>query len=234
MPEGLSAAEVGGEIREHARHGAGQHARGPHERAIAISEALLLSIVAIIAAWSGYSAAKWSTESSLDLAKASATRTEANREFQQALTYRVGDALTFNAWFGAHQSGDKNTERVAAKRFRPEFRPAFTAWLATNPFSNPSAPAGPQVMPQYHATGEARSKALDAEADAHYAEGEKAAETADKYVRTTVILASILFLVGISTQFPLRGVRYGLIGVGAVLLLFAVEQILQLPGPPGS
>jgi hypothetical protein len=29
-------------------------------------------------------------------------------------------------------------------------------------------------------------------------------------------------------------VRYSLIAVGAVLLLFAVEQILQLPGPPGS
>ena len=48
----------------------------------------------------------------------------------------------------------------------------------------------------------------------------------------TVILASVLFLVGISTQFSLRGVRYGLITVGAALLLFAGEQILSLPGPP--
>ena len=141
VPEGLSAAEVGGEIREHA-HRSGGHDRTGHERAIAISEALLLSVVAIVAAWSGYSAAKWGTESSLKLAKASATRSEANRAFQQALTFRVGDALTFNAWFGAHQSGDKNAERVAVKRFLPEFRPAFTAWLATHPFTNPNAPAG--------------------------------------------------------------------------------------------
>ena len=67
-----------------------------------------------------------------------------------------------------------------------------------------------------------------------YAEGQKAAETGDKYIRTTVILASVLFLVGISTQFPLRVVRYGLISVGAVLLLVAVVQILQLPGPPSG
>ena len=231
MPEGLSAAEVGGEIGHHARHG-GQHGGGQHDRLISISEALLLSVVAIIAAWSGYSAAKWGTESSLSLAKASATRTQANRAFQQALTFRVGDALTFNAWLGAHLSGDKAAERVAEKRFLPEFRPAFDAWIATDPFTNPNAPAGPQAMPQYHAQGAAESVTLDAEADAHYAEGEQAAETADKYIRTTVILASVLFLVGISTQFPLRGVRYGLIGVGAVLLLFAVVAILQLPGPP--
>jgi hypothetical protein len=231
MAEGLSAAEVGGEIGHHARH-SGHHGGDGHDRLISISEALLLSVVAIIAAWSGYSAAKWGTESSLSLAKASATRTQANRAFQQALTYRVGDALTFNAWLGAHVSGDKNAERVAEKRFLPEFRPAFDAWIATDPFTNPNAPAGPQAMPQYHAQGAAESVALDAQADAHYAHGEHAAETADKYIRTTVILASVLFLVGISTQFPLRGVRYGLIGVGAVLLLFAVVQILQLPGPP--
>ena len=64
MPEGLSPAEVGGEIKEHARHNAGAHG-GRHERVIAISEAVLLSVVAMIAAWSGYSAAKWGTESSL-------------------------------------------------------------------------------------------------------------------------------------------------------------------------
>ncbi len=232
MGEGLSAAEVGGEIGHHARHSGGHHGGGRHDRVISISEAVLLSVVAIIAAWSGFSAAKWGTESSLSLAKASATRTQANRAFQQSLTYRVGDALTFNAWLGAHQTGDQDAERVAARRFLPEFRPAFNAWLATRPFTNANAPAGPQAMPQYHALGAAQSKVLDAEADAHYAHGEHAAETADKYIRTTVILASVLFLVGISTQFPLRGVRYGLITVGAVLLLFAVEQILQLPGPP--
>jgi len=234
VPEGLSPTEVGKEIGEHSRHGREHRSAGRHERVISIAEALLLSLVAILAAWSGYLAAKWSTDSSLKLAKASATRTKANRSFQQSLTFRVGDALTFNAWFGAHVSGNLNGERVAAKRFLPEFRPAFEAWLATHPFTNPNAPAGPQAMPQYHATGEAESKRLDSQADAYYADGQSAAETGDKYIRTTVILASVLFLVGISTQFPFRGVRYALIGVGAVLLIFGIEQILQLPGPPGS
>ena len=47
-----------------------------------------------------------------------------------------------------------------------------------------------------------------------------------------MILASVLFLVGISSHFPLRGVRYGLIGVGAALLVFAGVLILRLPTPP--
>ena len=235
MPEGLSATEVGKEIVEHAKHSehSGEHGDGSgHGRLIPIAEAVLLSIVTITAAWSGFSAAKWDTESSLKLAKASATRTKANRYFEEALTYRAEDATTFNAWFTAEIAGDKAAMRVAERRFRPPYRAAFVAWLATHPFTNPNAPPGPQSMPQYKPTGQALSQAFDAQADAYYAQGEKAARTGDDYVRVTVILASVLFLVGISTQFRLRGVRYGLIIVGTLLLLFACEQILSLPGPP--
>jgi hypothetical protein len=228
MPEGLSASEVGKEIGEHAKH-ADEHGGG---RALPITEAILLSAVAILAAWSGYSAAKWGTQSSLTLAKASATRTKANRAFQQSLSLRTADAVTFNAWFGAYITGNKNGARVAAKRFRPQYAVAFRAWLATHPFTNPNAPKGPQQMPQYHPTGAVLSQALDTQADDLYSQGEHAAETGDKYVRATVILASVLFLVGISTHFPLRGVRIGLITVATALLIFGVFEILQLPGPP--
>ena len=235
MPEGLSATEVGKEIAEHAKHSAHsgeQGEGGGGGRLIPIAEAVLLSIVTITAAWSGFSAAKWGTESSLKLAKASTTRTKANRYFEEALTYSAEDATTFNAWFTAKVAGDESGMRVAERRFRPPYRVAFVAWLATHPFTNPNAPSGPQSMPEYKPTGQALSQALDAQADAYYAEGEKAARTGDDYVRVTVILASVLFLVGISTQFPIRGVRYGLITVGTLLLLFACEQILSLPGPP--
>ena len=73
---GLSAAEAGEALGEHAKHAA--H-RGDHDRVITIAEAVMLAIVTLVAAWSGFSAAKWGTESSLKLAKASATRSEANR-----------------------------------------------------------------------------------------------------------------------------------------------------------
>jgi hypothetical protein len=203
-----------------------------HEMAIPVVEAVLLSIVTIIAAWSGYSAAKWHTRSSLELAKASATRTKANRSFQEALIFRAQDAADFNAWFSAHLNGDKAGERVAEKRFRPEYDAAFRAWLATSPFTNADAPKGPQYMPQYRPTGAAEAKRLDAGADENYAQAQQAASTGNKYIRVTVVLASVLFIVGISSNFPARRVRIGLIVVGAILLVFAAVQILQLPGPP--
>jgi hypothetical protein len=234
VPEGLSATEVGHKIGEHAAHEAEHGGRSRRDRQISIAEAVLLSVVTIVAAWAGYSAAKWGTESSLNLAKASATRVKANRAYQESLTYRAGDAVAFNAWFAAHVAGNENDMRVARKYidFLPNYRVAFDAWLATKPFTNPNAPAGPQAMPQFKAPGAALAGALDTKADAYYATGQKAAETGDHYIRATVILASVLFLVGISTQFPIRRGRYALITIGVVLLLFAGEQILSLPRPP--
>ncbi len=55
----------------------------------------------------------------------------------------------------------------------------------------------------------------------------------NKYVRDTVF-ASVLFLGGISGHFPLRQAHYGMIGIGTLILILAVVQLLGLPGPPGG
>ena len=227
MGEGLSAAEVGREVGKHAD----EH-RHAHDRALGIAEAVVLSVVTLLAAWSGYSAAKWSTESRLKLSEASATRTQANRAFQESLTFRVGDATTFNAWFAAYLTKNANGMRLAEKRFRPEYKVAFDAWMATHPFTNPNAPPGAQSMPQYKPTGQAQSRVLDAKADDLTSEGEHDGETADDYVRTTVILASVLFLVGISSHFAIRSVRIGVLTLASVLLVAAAIAVIRLPVPP--
>src|SRR5436309_3438882 len=100
MPEGLSTSEVGKEIAEHHEHTTGEHAKADHaarDRVVSIVEAVLLSVVALLAAWSGYSAAKWSTEASLSLAKASGARSNASVATIEATQIRTLDSVTFNA-----------------------------------------------------------------------------------------------------------------------------------------
>ena len=232
MPEGLSPQEVGKEIAEHAKHGGDQKAAERRDRLLSITEAVLLSIVALLAAWSGYAAAKWSTESRVGLAKASAARTEANRATLKATTLRNFDASTFEAWFAAYTVHNKQAMALAEHRFRPGFRVAFDAWRATNPETNPNAPRGPTYMPQYHQPGLREANALNTQADAAFEAGASAGETSDKYIRTTVFLASVLFIVGISTHFPLRAIRYGLVGLGGGMLVLSLVLLTQLPGPP--
>jgi hypothetical protein len=227
----LSAPEVGKEIAEHSRRSepASEHRR---DRLLSITEAILLSLVAVLAAYSGYAAAKWATESSVSLARASTSRAKANRADLEALQIRTLDSVSFNAWFAGFSAGNANAQRIAEKRFRPGYRPAFKAWLATDPAHNPHAPPGPAYMPQYVIPQEQLSFAYDGEADGLFLKGAQAGATSDKYVRVTVFLATVLFLVGISGHFPLRQARYGLIGVGGLLLVFSVAQLLELPGPP--
>jgi hypothetical protein len=233
MPEGLSPSEVGKEIGGHARHAdAGAPGGHRHDRILSILEALLLSLVAVLAAYSGYAAAKWGTESSVSLAKASALRTKANRADLEALQIRTLDSVSFNAWFSAFSTHNLNAQRLAVKRLRPGYRPAFFAWLATDPAHNPNAPPGPSYMPQYVIPQAHAAAADDTAADASFAKGAKAGATGDKYVRDTVFLATVLFLVGISGHFPLRQARYGLIAVGVLLLVFSIVQLAELPGPP--
>lgn len=233
MAEGLSAAEVGKEIGEHKRsveHGEPE-SKDRRDRTLSIIEAVVLSLVAVLAAWSGYAAAKWSTDSSVSLAKASAARTKSSRDEIQATQIRTLDSVSFNAWFTAFTAGNRHSQQLAEKRLRPGYRPAFFAWLATDPAHNPNAPPGPSYMPQYVIPQETSARIYSAEADAAFATGEKAGTTGDEYVRDTVFLATVLFLVGISGHL-LRAARYAVISVGVLLLVFSVIQLLGLPGPP--
>jgi len=63
MSEGLSGTDVGKELAEHAKHSRGHDVPDRRDRLLAIAEAVLLSLVTLAAAWSGFAAAKWNGES---------------------------------------------------------------------------------------------------------------------------------------------------------------------------
>jgi hypothetical protein len=233
MPEGLSPIEVGRELHEHTSQPHQPAGGNRHSRTVQIGEALLLSLVTIAAAWSGYAAAKWGTESRLELAQAATLRNLATRADLAALSTRNFDSSTFNTWWTAFTLDDPQKQALAERRFRAEFKVAFDAWMATDPFHNPRAPPGPTYMPQYKLADQAKAEELDREAVAASAAGNHAGEVGDDYIRITVFLAAVLFLVGIGSTFKLHIIRYVLITVGSLLLILATVLILQQPGLPG-
>ena len=157
-------------------------------------EAFVLAAVTLTAAWSGFAAAKWGTQSRLDLAAATAARTEANRAAFSAEQTRSYDAATFNAWFTAWTLDRTAKMKIAERRFGPAYEMAFRAWRNTAPETNPDAPPGPSYMPEYVIPDEARAARLDKQANAHAAAGEAGGVAGDQYVRVTVVLAGVLFL----------------------------------------
>jgi hypothetical protein len=87
-------------------------------------------------------------------------------------------------------------------------------------------------MPQYKQPAQVQANALDSAADAKFDAGDQAALVSDNYVRITVFLAAVLFLVGIGSSFKLHSVRYALVAFGSVLLILSVVLILRQPGLP--
>lgn len=240
MPEGLDPIEAGKKLHEHgetvANEADGAHSHEEdgrrHSQIVQICEAALLALVTITAAWAGYSAARWGTDSRVQIAHSSTLRALATRNDLTALSQRNFDASTFNAWFIAFTLNSPQKEAIAERRFRPQFRVAFNAWMATNPLHNPNAPPGPTYMPQYKLPAQAKAKALDNAADAKFQEGNHAGEVGDNYVRITVFLAAVLFLVGIGSSFKLYTIRYALITFGSALLILSIVLITQQPGLP--
>jgi hypothetical protein len=234
MPESLNAelAHKLGEQDEHERdQGAERHERR-HERwqtVAEIMEVIVLAIVAVATAWSGFQATKWDGRQSLLYGHANSYRFEA----QTASTYGgqllSADAGIFTAWLQAHESNDARLEAFFVRRFDPSYAVAFDAWLKTDPFTNPKAPAGPAVMPEYHNTYFAQATTLNEKASSAFDQGTDARDTADQYVRDTVLFAAVLFLVALAQRLKVREARMGLNVVAFGVLVYTVVSVLSLP-----
>jgi hypothetical protein len=223
--------EAGGANIEIAKHLSEHEAAGEStgQAILEIVEALVLAIVAIATAWSGYQAALWTGHQSELYGEASKLRVQAEGAATFANQERLYNASTVVEWLKAEAHNDKKLTDIFERRFLPEFRPAFEAWKKTDPLNNPNAPAGPQLMPEYRSSKSEMAARLNDQATEVFEQGTKGREFADQYVRATVMLATVLLLIAISQRFKTRIVRVGLLPIAAFLLCFPVYHILILP-----
>jgi len=227
VPETLSVQEVA----QHAahRHGEGEGRLGVREGLIELVEALVLAIVAVSTAWSGYQAARWDGKQAEQYgisAREHALETQASTRNGQLRLY---DATNFSFWLDSVARDDRRAEALFRRRFRPEFVPAFRAWLDTKPLTTASAPAGPQVMPQYKVAQDRAAVVHGARAEKAFEDGTHAREQGERYIRDTILLATVLFLTALAQRFKVRALRLGLIGVSLVLLVVALYFIGTYP-----
>jgi hypothetical protein len=231
MPEDLNA-EIAHHLHEQADEGEHDEAKKRHERRLEIMEAILLAVVAIATAWSGYQAAKWDGENARQYGLASKLRTEATQSWTLGGQQKIFDSAQFSAWLEAETAGKTHLANLYARRFSPEYSVAFNAWLRAGGLTNPKAPPGPSFMPEYHNSGYAQAAKLNTEAGAAFAEGTEARHHGDDFVRVTVLFATVLFLIAVGQRFKLHGPRVGLSAVSLVLLVFALFLVVTYPAAP--
>jgi hypothetical protein len=223
MPEGGNANI------EIAHHLSGHHAPSTESRILETVEAIVLAIVAILTAWSGYQAALWSGHQAEMYSVAGKLRVEAEGATTTANQERLYNSATVVEWLKAEAQGQQKLADLFERRLLPEFRPAFEAWKQTDPLTNPNAPAGPQLMSAFHASKTDEAAKLNQQADSTFDQGNVAREHSDQYVRVTVTLATLLLLTSIGQRFKVHAVRVGLTVVALLLLCLPIYRVLTLP-----
>lgn len=225
MPEQVNV-EVAQKLSEREKAAREKHR---WEEVIEILEVLLLAAAAIATAWSGYQAAKGDGQQSVLYSDASVDRVQANTAAALGQQRLAADGAMFSAWLEARAANDADLQAMLVRRFSPEYRTAFAAWLDTRPFTNPDAPPGPGDMPQYHNPQMEQAEQLNEQAATLEEAGTEARHTAEEYVRATVLFALVLFLVAVGQRFRLRGVRVATIAIAFGLLAYGLYDLASLP-----
>jgi hypothetical protein len=199
------------------------------EPAAEVIATIVLAFATLATAWSGYQAARWGGVQSSSYSQAGAIRTESVRASSQAGQLVQIDIGLFTNWINAFAAEDQLLTDFYEQRFRPEFKPAFEAWLATKPAINPDAPPTPFSMSEYQVSKAQEAMQLETDAEAKFAEGTAANETSDNYILNTVILASVLFLGGIASKFKAMSARWVIIVFSLGILAFGLFNIFTYP-----
>lgn len=215
------------------------------DRRFELSEAILLSLAAILAAWAGFQAAKWSGQQADAYSRASAARVEATRASTRSGQQTVVDVNLFTDWLAAlddegildatldqgsaYQPNSAELSGFLYERFRDEFKPAVATWLDTDPGNDPNAPESPFDLPEYRLASTAESQDLDNKADTAVAEARDDNQIADQYVLVTIMFATVLFFAGISSKLDTARARMFLLGTGATLFVVTTGVLLSFP-----
>jgi len=133
--------------------------------------------------------------------------------------------MLFEAYLWALTENNRRLVEFLFQRFRPEFKVATEAWLATRPLKNPSAPSSPFVMKKYSLAVDKEMQQSRQEEATKFTEARKANTNSDYYLLLTVLFSVALFLGGITAAFKRPRIR-GIVLVLSVMTITAAAIFL--------
>ena len=198
--------------------------RWRHRPFIEIVAVAMLSVTAILTAWCGFQASKWSGERAIAFADASAARVEASDADDQAREARVVDLIIYAEWVTANAQGDSVLADDIQARFTPHFTVAFDAWQA----GGEVAP-GPFALPEYVPPGTEESAERAAYAEARFAEAVEDTERGDSYSLLTVLFALVLFLTAMAQRDIHHVAAWIMLGLAGAIAVSGFIVLLTFP-----
>ena len=190
---------------------------------------ILLSAAALATSWAGFQASMWSSERTTHGNHASRLRTSSTLATTLAGQQRLVDVQLFTSWLAAYAKGDPRLATFYEQRFRPEFLPAFHAWVASRPLQSRNAAPSPFALPEYRLAEETEAQRLAHAADDESAKSQHANRVNDGYVFDAIILATVLFFGSTAQQSAVTRMRLVLLGVALMTCVVGVYRLLAAP-----
>ena len=192
-------------------------------------ETVILSVATLITAWAGYQAGQWNSLQTEMNVQAHTFQLQSGVLDNRAGQLQLIDFAAFTNWSSATADGNTAKARLHQAQFREEFRPAFDAWLATDPLTDPNAPSTPFEMPQYSLQLQDEAARLRLKAEALNISAVEAGDTADQYTLSVVILAGALLLAGLASRFEWEELRAIVVILALLILVGTIVMVIWLP-----
>ena len=199
------------------------------DRRFELAATVLLTMAAVATAWAAYQSARWHGKQAEAQSASIAARVESARTAGVENRQVQIDVSLFTQWVDAYARDETELTDFYRQRFRPEFVPAFNAWVATKPRTSRTAPLSPFAMPQYKLPAAAKARRLEARAAAFSQDVGRYIQRADNYSLTVVLFAAALFFAGISTRLHQPSSRIAVLALGYVLFVGCVIWLATFP-----
>jgi hypothetical protein len=198
--------------------------RWRHRPFIEIVAVAMLSVTAILTAWCGFQASKWSGERAIAFAEASAARVEASDADSEAREARVVDLIIYAEWVTAEADRQTVLADEIEARFTPHFTVAFDAWQ-----DGGRVEPGPFAMAEYVPPGTVESAERSAYAEARFADAVEDTERGDNYSLLTVMFALVLFLTAMAQRDIHHRAAWIMLGLAGLIALTGLIVLLTFP-----
>jgi hypothetical protein len=190
---------------------------------------VLLSVTAIVTAWTGFQASKWSGAMSISFSQASTARIEAARLEGVANRKQTVQVSLFTQWLQAYQADDEQLTKFLSERFPEPLASGFAAWVQTEPVKNPDAPATPFEMPDYVIPELEAAGQADDRADSKFTEALRNNQRGDNYTVLTVAFAAVLFFGALSGRMRSASAQWAFLALGCLGFVASASFLLFFP-----
>jgi hypothetical protein len=198
------------------------------DRSLEFIAVLLLGLATIGSAWSAYQSSSWNSAESRRAREASDLRVESARLFGLATQKAAYDATIVSQYAAAVAGEQPNLQEFYRKALvRKEFLPVLDRWQAQ--IAAGQDPANLLDDEEYVNAELAPSRRADQAAARADGVSHEAGDNADDYLLTALIMASSLFLAGVTTSFRAPGGRALLIAGAATMLAYGAARLADLP-----